>query len=180
MPEYRVDLPFRKSEVHRYRAGDILHLWGEMLTGRDAAHKKMFSLLMAGEKLPVCLRGETIYYVGPCPAAPGRIIGSAGPTTSGRMDAYTPLLLQQGLTAMIGKGQRSEEVRRAIIENGGLYLLAVGGAGALLSQKIKGARVIAFAELGPESIFRLKVEDFPVIVGIDAYGTDIYERTVKP
>jgi len=151
-----------------------LYIDGEILTGRDAAHRRLCEMMDRGQKLPVQLEGAVIYYVGPCPAKPGQVIGSAGPTTSGRMDPYAPRLIARGLRAMIGKGMRSAEVVEAMKRHGAVYLVAVGGVGALLAKRIKAAEVIAFPELGPEAIYRLRVEDFPVMVGIDANGCDIY------
>ncbi len=151
-----------------------MYIDGEILTGRDAAHRRLCEMMDRGQKLPVQLEGAVIYYVGPCPAKPGQVIGSAGPTTSGRMDPYAPRLIARGLRAMIGKGMRSAEVVEAMKRHGAVYLVAVGGVGALLAKRIKAAEVIAFPELGPEAIYRLRVEDFPVMVGIDANGCDIY------
>ncbi|HPG87516.1 MAG TPA: Fe-S-containing hydro-lyase [Spirochaetales bacterium] len=170
----RLSLPLGDEEARSLRAGDRVLLSGVLLTGRDAAHKRLVELMERGGALPVDLSGQTIYYVGPCPAAPGRVIGSAGPTTSGRMDVYTPRLLDAGLKGMIGKGPRSRAVIDAIMRNGAVYFAAIGEAGALLARAIKEARVVAFGELGPEAIYRLRVEDFPVTVAVDANGADLY------
>ncbi len=171
----KLSLPLDKKEISKLKAGDILFLSGPLYTARDAAHKKLVSMIKNGEKLPIELEGETIYYAGPCPARPGEIIGSAGPTTSGRMDRYAPLLLKNGLVGMIGKGKRTKEVTETIIETKGIYLGATGGAGALISQCIKKAEVVAFLELGTEAIRRIYVENFPVIVLTDSLGNDLYE-----
>lgn len=171
----RLTTPLDEATARQLRAGDQVVISGLILTGRDAAHKRMVDTLRAGGELPVDLRDQIIYYVGPCPAPPGRVIGSAGPTTSGRMDAYAPLLIREkGLRGMIGKGGRSPEVIRAMQEAGAVYFLATGGAGALLARHIKKAVVVAYEDLGPEAIYRLEVEDFPVIVGIDCQGNDLY------
>lgn len=138
---------------------------GSVLTARDAAHKRLYESLQKGKRIPVNLKGQTIYYVGPTPAKKGEIIGSCGPTTSSRMDPFTPLFLQRGLLGMIGKGERSQEVTRAIKKYGAVYFITIGGAGAYLSRKVTSSRVIAYEDLGPEAIYRLGIEDFPVIVG---------------
>ena len=158
------------------RAGDTVLLSGVIYTGRDAAHKRLYELLQAGKPLPIDIRGQVIYYVGPTPAKPGQIIGSAGPTTAGRMDAYAPLLIEHGLKGMIGKGKRSEAVRDAMKRHKAVYFGATGGAAALLSRRIKKAKVVAYEDLGPEAIHRLEVEDFPVIVINDIHGGDLYEE----
>jgi len=161
------------------RIGREVLLNGVLYTARDAAHRKMMELLDAGKPLPVDLTGQIIYYVGPSPAKPGQVIGSAGPTTSGRMDAYTPRLLARGLKGMIGKGKRSAEVIEAMQQYKAVYFAAVGGAAALLSKCIKEAVVVAYPELGPEAIHRLVVEDFPVIVINDTFGGDLYDEGAK-
>jgi fumarate hydratase subunit beta len=148
---------------------------GVIYTARDAAHKRLVDMLAAGTKLPVDLKGQILYYVGPSPARPGRVIGAAGPTTSYRMDSYAPVLLRLGLKAMIGKGKRAPEVLAAMQEYKAVYLGATGGAGALISQCIKDAKVVAFPELGPEAVHRLEVEDLPAIVINDCQGRDLYE-----
>jgi fumarate hydratase subunit beta len=170
----RIKLPLSEDDIQGLRAGESVLLNGPLLSARDAAHKRITAALAEGEGLPVELKGETIYYVGPCPTPPGRIIGSAGPTTSGRMDLYTPRLLELGMAGMIGKGQRAPEVITAMVKYGAVYFAALGGAGALIAKSIKEAKVIAYPDLGPEAIHRLVVEDFPAIVAIDAAGTDLY------
>lgn len=176
---HRVTPPLSPELVQEIRSGDRLLITGKMYTARDAAHKRLTEALERGEPLPVDIVGQVIYYVGPTPPKPGQVIGSAGPTTSGRMDKYTPALLAQGLRAAIGKGYRSEEVRRALVEHGGLYLAATGGAGALLAKRIKAAKVVAYDDLGPEAIRELEVEDFPVVVIHDAHGGDLYAEGQK-
>ncbi|MDI6783590.1 MAG: Fe-S-containing hydro-lyase [bacterium] len=170
----RITPPLTDEQVAALKSGDRVLISGILFTGRDAAHKRLFELLQAGKELPVDLRGQIIYYVGPTPARPGQVIGAAGPTTSGRMDAYAPTLLAYGLKGMIGKGMRSAEVKEAIKQYKGVYFAATGGAGALLAKKIKKAEVVAYPELGPEAIYRLEVEDFPAIVINDCYGNDLY------
>jgi len=172
----RIDTPLDDAAIERLHAGDRVLLNGVIYTARDAAHKRLFDLLQAGKPLPVDLRGQVIYYVGPTPAKPGHVIGSAGPTTSGRMDAYAPALIAQGLKGMIGKGQRNKDVRNAMIEHKAVYFGATGGAAALLSRKIVKAEVIAYEDLGAEAIYRLEVRDFPVIVINDIYGEDLYNN----
>lgn len=174
MSKKRIQLPLTDDDLHQLRVGDSLLLNGPLLTGRDAAHKRLFVTLQDGKTLPVSIKGETIYYVGPCPTKPGRVIGSAGPTTSSRMDSYTPALLKLGLKGMIGKGQRSPEVIEAMKTYGAVYLAALGGAGALIANSIIKAEVVAYPELGPEAIYRMVVKDFPVIVAIDSCGNDLY------
>lgn len=173
-----INTPLTEEVVCDLKVGDRVLLNGTIYTGRDAAHKRLFEMLSRGEQLPFDLNGQVIYYVGPCPARPGSVIGSAGPTTSGRMDPYTPALLQSGLKGMIGKGLRSQTVVDAIVKFKAVYLAAVGGAGALLAESIKEAEVLAFHDLGPEAVYRLKVKDFPVTVVIDCEGNDLY-RTGK-
>lgn len=168
--------PLSAADARALRAGDEIRLTGVIWTGRDAAHKKLVALLEEGAELPVDLKDQIIYFVGPCPAPPGRPIGSAGPTTSGRMDAYSPTLIEKcGLTGMIGKGGRSAAVVDAMKRFGAVYFGATGGAGALIAQKIKSCEVIAFPELGTEAIHKLYVEDFPLVVAIDAEGNSLYE-----
>jgi len=175
MVEKKVTIPLDEKTVKSLKAGDRVLLSGVIYTGRDAAHKRLVEMLDRGEALPVDLSGQIIYYVGPCPAKPGTVIGSAGPTTSGRMDTYTPRLLCRGLKGMIGKGLRSNAVVDSMVMNGAVYFGAIGGAGALLAQAIKKAEVVAFADLGPEAIYRLTVMDFPVTVVIDATGSNLYK-----
>lgn len=175
MERIRLTLPLSAEQSGSLRAGDLLLLSGDLYTARDAAHKKMIAALDRGESLPVELGGQTIYYAGPCPGRPGQPVGSAGPTTSGRMDAYTPDLLQIGLRVMIGKGARSASVHEAIRQTGAVYLGATGGAGALLAQCITKAEIVAYPELGTEAIRRLHVVDFPAVVLYDCQGGDLYE-----
>ncbi len=172
--EKRIETPLTDDVLRSLRAGDKVLIDGVIYTGRDSAHKLLVETMERGEELPVDFQGQIIYYVGPCPAKPGDPIGSAGPTTSGRMDAYTPAMLDVGLKGMIGKGNRSDEVVESIKKHGAVYLLAMGGAGALLAKSVREAEVVAYEDLGPEAIFRLKVESFPVVVGIDTRGNDIY------
>lgn len=175
----RLAPPLNDEIVATLKAGDRVLISGTIYTGRDAAHKRLVELLDRGEKLPIPIRGEIIFFVGPTPPPPGRAIGAAGPTTSYRMDPYSPRLLAEGLKGMIGKGARSREVREAICRYKGVYFAAVGGCGALLSQRIKEAEVVAYDDLGPEAIRRLRVEDFPVVVVNDIYGGDLYEIGVS-
>ncbi len=175
----RLSGPLTDADVAKLRAGDRVLLSGVIYTGRDAAHRRLFELLQVGKPLPVDLRGQVIYYVGPTPAKPGRVIGSAGPTTSGRMDAYAPALIAYGLKGMIGKGLRTQEVRDAMMEHGAVYFGATGGAAALISRCIKKAEIVAYEDLGPEAIHRLEVEDFPLVVINDAHGGDLYCEGVK-
>ena len=170
--------PLKDEDIIKLHVGDRVLLSGVIYTGRDAAHKRLFELLQAGKPLPIELQGQVIYYVGPTPAKSGRIIGSAGPTTSGRMDAYAPLLIAHGLKGMIGKGIRNEAVREAMKQHKAVYFGATGGAAALLAQRIKKAEVVAYEDLGPEAIHRLEVEDFPVIVINDTHGGDLYAQGV--
>ncbi len=156
-----------------------MYLTGTIYTARDAAHKRMYENLQKGEKLPLEIEGNVLYYMGPSPARPGKPIGSAGPTTASRMDKYTPALLDLGLRAMIGKGRRSPEVKEALIRNGAVYFAAVGGAGALLSRAILSSEVIAYDDLGTEAIHKLQVKDFPVIVVMDCQGRNLYEMAVQ-
>jgi fumarate hydratase subunit beta len=172
----KVTLPFTDEVLKDLKAGDGLLLTGVMYVARDAAHKMMVEGLDRGKPLPFDIKGATIYYMGPTPARPGRIIGSAGPTTSGRMDAYTPRLIVEGLKAMIGKGSRSQAVKDAMVKHKAVYLGVIGGAGALISRCIKKAEVIAYEELGAEALRRLEVEDFPVTVVNDIYGGDLCEE----
>jgi fumarate hydratase subunit beta len=167
--------PVTDAMVRDLLMGDQVLVNGVIYTARDTAHKRLMELLEAGQKLPVDFAGQILYYVGPSPARPGRVIGAAGPTTSTRMDAYTPTMLKLGLKAMIGKGKRSPEVIAALHEHTAVYLGATGGAGALISKCIKAAEVVAFPDLGPEAIHRLEVEDFPTIVINDCHGGDLYE-----
>lgn len=174
--EKHITVPFDKETAKSLKAGDYVYLTGVIYTARDAAHKRMDEALNNGDKLPIDIEGNVIYYMGPSPAREGRPIGSAGPTTATRMDKYTPRLLDMGLTGMIGKGKRQPKVKEAIVRNNAVYFAAVGGAGALLSQRIMKSDVVAYDDLGTEAIRRLEVENFPVIVVIDSEGNDLYER----
>ena len=174
-----ISIPAAEEEIRSLRSGDYLYLTGTIYTARDAAHKRMHEALERGEKLPFDISGNFIYYLGPTPARPGTVIGSAGPTTSSRMDKYTPELLGRGLSGMIGKGKRSPEVIKSIVENGAVYMAAVGGAGALLSKCIKSSEIIAYEDLGTEAIRKLYVENLPVIVIIDSEGNNLYESAVE-
>jgi fumarate hydratase subunit beta len=164
------------SNTDKYKAGTHIELSGTIYTARDQAHKRLVELLKNGEKLPVRLKDSCIYYCGPCPNSPDKIIGSCGPTTSSRMDIYTPAMLSNGVKIIIGKGKRSKEVVDAITDNKAIYLLATGGVGALIAQKVKSFKLIAFEDLGPEAIYELIVEDFPLIVGIDCNGNNLFNK----
>jgi fumarate hydratase subunit beta len=177
--QIRVTPPLTDDVVMKLRIGDRVLITGKILTGRDSAHKRLYDLIQKGEALPVDIKGQVIYYVGPAPAKPGYVIGSAGPTTSYRMDPYAPLLMEHGLKGMIGKGVRSETVRRAMQKYKAVYFAATGGAGALIAKNIKSARIIAYEDLGPEAIRELEVENFPVIVANDAFGGDLYQEGMK-
>ena len=179
LTKIKLTMPLTDELVEKLRIGQKVFLNGVLYTGRDAAHKKMIALLDNEKKLPIDLRGQVIYYVGPSPAKPGRVIGSAGPTTSGRMDAYAPRLMAMGLKGMVGKGKRSPEVIKAMKHYKAVYFAAVGGAAALISRCIKEAEVVAYPELGPEAVHRLVVENFPVIVVNDTLGGDLYEEGTK-
>ncbi|MHB8809685.1 MAG: FumA C-terminus/TtdB family hydratase beta subunit [Desulfobulbaceae bacterium] len=172
----KVSLPLADDVVAGLRAGDLVHLSGTMYTGRDQTHRRLCALLDEGRELPVDLAGQLLYYVGPSPARPGRVIGAAGPTTSYRMDAYTPRLLELGLKATLGKGARSLPVREAMQRSGAVYFATFGGAGALLAQCIKAVELVAFADAGPEAMFRFEVQDFPAVVINDVTGRDFYEE----
>ncbi|HHX28133.1 MAG: Fe-S-containing hydro-lyase [Bacillota bacterium] len=174
---HRISVPLvDDSALRRLKAGRRVLLSGVVYTARDAAHKRMVEALEQGDELPIDLAGQVIYYAGPCPPAPGQVIGSLGPTTSGRMDAYAPRLCAAGLRGMIGKGQRSTAVVQAIARYGAVYFVTIGGAGALLSQAVRKAQVVAYADLGPEAVHRLEIVDFPALVGIDPLGRDMYDR----
>jgi fumarate hydratase subunit beta len=177
--EYRIKEPFTTEKFADLKAGDTVLLTGVIYTARDAAHKRIVEMLDKGEKLPFEMKNAVIYYVGPTPEKPGLPIGSAGPTTSYRMDAYAPRLLDLGETGMIGKGQRSDEVKAAVLRNGSVYFAAIGGAGALMAQCVKTSDVIAFDDLGAEAVRRLEVEDFPVTVVLDSRGGDLYQEGRK-
>ncbi len=171
----KIDTPLTDEVVAQLHAGDSVLISGKIYVARDAAHKRLVAALQAGQPLPFDIRGQIIYYMGPSPARPGRPIGSAGPTTSYRMDPYTPALLEAGLKGMIGKGNRSAEVRQALARRRAVYFASVGGAAALIAQTVRAAEVIAYPELGPEALQRLEVEEFPAIVIDDIYGADAYE-----
>ncbi len=174
-----IKVPISKEEAGTLRAGDYVYISGTIYTARDAAHKRMYESLRKGENLPIVMEDNIIYYMGPSPAREGRPIGSAGPTTSSRMDKYAPELLDMGLRGMIGKGKRSKEVADAIVRNDAVYFAAVGGAGALLSRAIISSEVVAYEDLGTEAIRKLEVKDFPVIVVADCEGNNLYETAVK-
>ncbi|MBD5418184.1 MAG: Fe-S-containing hydro-lyase [Desulfovibrio sp.] len=176
----RITAPFDDATARSLRAGEKVLITGTILAARDAAHKRMVECLDRGEKLPVDLTGQVVYYVGPSPAKPGKAVGSAGPTTAGRMDAYAPRLMDEGLKGMIGKGYRKPEVVESMKKNGVPYLAAVGGAGALIAERIKKYTVLAWPDLGPEALAAMEVEDFPAIVVIDSEGCDYYEAGQKP
>ena len=179
MAEYRLKTPLSNEDVEKLKAGDIVYLSGVLYTARDAAHKRLVDLILNGEELPFDLNGAVIYYVGPTPPKPGEPIGSAGPTTSYRMDPYAPILIEHGLKGMIGKGKRNEAVKEACKKHKAVYFGATGGAAALIAKAIKKAEVIAYPELGPEAVRRIEVEDFPVVVVNDTYGNDLYEEGRK-
>jgi fumarate hydratase subunit beta len=174
MAEYSLKTPLKEEDVRKLKAGDKVSLSGTVYTARDAAHKRLVELIEQGKELPMSLEGQIIYYVGPAPTPPGKAIGSAGPTTSYRMDPYTPLLIENGLRGMIGKGERNDDVVGAMKKHGAVYFAATGGAAALISKRITGAEVIAYEDLGAEAIRELTVEDFPVIVAQDSSGGNIY------
>lgn len=175
----RITAPIPKEDAKSLRAGDYVYITGTIYTARDAAHKRMSEAIAKGEELPISMENNIIYYMGPSPAREGRPIGSAGPTTASRMDKYAPKLLDLGLKGMIGKGKRSGEVIEAVKRNGCVYFAAVGGAGAILSKCIKESKVVAYDDLGTESVRKLYVEDFPCIVVIDSQGNNLYETAIK-
>lgn len=172
---YDIQAPLDMETAKKLKAGDTVNINGYIYAARDAAHKRMINMLDEGKQLPFDVNGQIIYYVGPCPAKEGHVIGSAGPTTSYRMDAYAPRLIELGLKGMIGKGLRGKEVVDAMIKCGSVYFGAIGGAGALIAKTIIEEEIIAFPELGPEALRKLKVKDFPATVIIDSYGNDLYE-----
>lgn len=184
MARVHVTTPLTDEQVSQIKAGDEVIITGDIYTARDAAHKRMVEDLEAGHTLPFDTRGAVIYYVGPTPPKPGQVIGSAGPTTSYRMDKYTPEMLRRGVKAVIGKGYRGDEVKASLVQQGGLYLVSTGGAGALLARRIEGAQVVAYEDLGAEAIRRLKVNEFPTICILDSTGGDQYyngqSQWVKP
>lgn len=174
-----LNTPLTTDKVESLQAGDYIYITGTIYTARDAAHQRMYETMMQGNQIPFDLKDNIIYYLGPTPERKGQVIGSAGPTTSSRMDKYTPLLLDNGLKGMIGKGKRNKDVIDSMIKNKAVYFAAVGGAGALLSKKIKASKVIAYDDLGTEAIRELYVEDFPVIVVIDSKGNNLYEIVLQ-
>jgi fumarate hydratase subunit beta len=175
----RLTPPLTDADVEKLKIGDRVMISGVIYTGRDAAHKRLVDLVQAGKPLPFDVKGQIIYYVGPSPAPPGRVIGAAGPTTSYRMDAYAPELIRLGLKGMIGKGARNQAVKDAMVEHKAVYLAAIGGAGALTAQSIKKVDIIAYEDLGPEAIRRMEVENFIAVVVNDVRGNDLYEEGVK-
>ncbi len=174
MPK-KINLPITENDIKNLKAGDSVLLSGSIITGRDAAHKRLFELIEKNEPLPVSIDGELIYYVGPAPAKPGFAVGPAGPTSSYRMDKYAPALLDRGLKGMIGKGARSQEVIDAIVRNNCVYFAAIGGAAALIAKSIKSEEILCYEDLGTEAVRRYEVEDFPCIVAVDCNGNNIYE-----
>ena len=176
---HKLHAPLTREDLEKLKAGDTVLISGIIYTGRDAAHKRLVDALDRGDKLPFDPEGQIIYYVGPSPAAPGRVIGAAGPTTSYRMDSYAPRLIAEGLKAMIGKGRRDDQVKQAMMEHGAVYLAAIGGAGALLGKTVKSAEVIAYEDLGPEAVRKLTVEDLPAVVVNDLHGADLYKEGQK-
>lgn len=173
--EKKITLPITDEDIKNLKAGDSVLLSGSIITGRDAAHKRLYELIQKSEKLPVDIKGELIYYVGPAPAKPGYAVGPAGPTSSYRMDKYAPSLLDLGLKGMIGKGARNKEVVDAIVRNKGVYLVAIGGAAALIAKSIKSEEILCYEDLGTEAVRRYEVKDFPCIVAIDSNGNNVYE-----
>jgi fumarate hydratase subunit beta len=170
----KLQLPLKDEDIEPLKCGEMIYLTGYLYTARDAAHKLMIEAMNRGDELPICITGQTIYYAGPCPAKPGFACGPAGPTTSGRMDKFTPRLLDKGLKVMIGKGERNKEVIASIVKNKAVYFCAIGGLGALISKSIKSVEVVAYEYLGTESMKKMYVEDLPVIVAIDSKGNNIY------
>ncbi|MCM1143197.1 MAG: Fe-S-containing hydro-lyase [Blautia sp.] len=177
--ERHIQAPMSAEDAKKLKAGDYVYITGTIYTARDAAHKRMYEALERGEKLPITMKQNIIYYMGPSPAREGRPIGSAGPTTASRMDKYAPTLLDLGLIGMIGKGKRSDAVKEAIIRNGAVYFAAVGGAGALLSKSIQSSEIVAYDDLGTEAIRKMEVLNFPVIVVIDSEGNNLYETAIQ-
>ncbi len=179
MEARKIQLPLTDEVIRSLKAGDSVLLSGDIITGRDAAHKRLVTCLEKGEPMPVTVKGQTIYYVGPCPKKPGMEIGSCGPTSSYRCDPFTPTMLDQGLKGMIGKGLRAQETIEAMKKHCAVYFSGIGGAGAFYANCVKKAEVIAYEDLGPEAIYHLVIEDLPVIVAIDCYGNSIYEHDKK-
>lgn len=172
----RITLPIDNETIESLKSGDIVLLTGTLYTARDAAHKRLVAALEAGEPLPFPLENAAVYYVGPSPARPGRPIGAAGPTTAARMDPYAEVLIPAGLKVMIGKGQRSEQIKELIAKHKSLYLTATGGVAALIARAVKSCELIAYPDLGPEAVYRLEVEDFPAVVAYDCYGNDLFPK----
>ena len=172
----KIELPLKNNDISELKCGDIVLLSGDVITARDMAHKRLYDMLLKGESLPVSIKGETVYYVGAAPAPKGFVCGSAGPTSSRRMDIFTPMLMKNGLKASIGKGKRSAKVKEAIVKHHGIYFCTIGGAGALLSRSIVKTELICFGDLGTEAIYRYTLNGFPCIVGIDCNGNDIFEN----
>lgn len=179
MAEYKLQTPLKNEDLEKLHIGDTIYLNGIIYTARDAAHKRLVDLIKEGKELPFNIEGSVIYYVGPAPAKPGKPIGSAGPTTSYRMDPYAPILMDKGLKGMIGKGPRSKEVIDSMVKNKGVYFAAVGGAAALIAKSIMSAKIIAYEDLGAEAIRELEVKNFPCIVANDIYGNDLYTKGVE-
>ncbi len=179
MKDIYIETPFDDQTVMQLKAGDKVYISGVVYTARDAAHERMMKLISDGKPLPFDIEGQAIYYAGPAPAAPGHVIGPAGPTTSGRMDVYTPALIERGLKCMIGKGGRSKTVVDSMKKNTAVYMAAVGGAGAKIARCVKESSIVAFGDLSPEAIYKLIVEEFPAIVAIDCYGNDQYQTGIK-
>jgi len=179
MATIKLTTPLKDSDVAGLHSGDNVIITGYIYTARDAAHKKMVDVIQKGEKLPFNPQGQVIYFAGPTPAKPGHVIGSAGPTTSGRMNKYSPVMLAAGLKGMIGKGEMGPEVTEALKKHKGVYLVAIGGAGALIAKKVTASEIVAYEELGPEAVRRLKVEEFPAIVAQDCHGGNIFVEGVE-
>lgn len=175
----KIELPLTHEKAKKLQAGDIVSISGIIYAARDEAHKRMINMMMEGKGLPIDVNNQVIYYVGPCPAKPGHVIGSAGPTTSGRMDSYAPKLIELGLTGMIGKGLRSKDVVASMKKHGAVYFGAIGGAAALIAKKILRQDIIAFPELGAEALRKMEIRDFPAVVVIDSKGNDLYETGKK-
>ena len=177
MKVIKLDSPFSDKDIKKLAVGTLVLVSGVIYSARDAAHKRLTESMEKSEKLPLELKGQTIYYMGPSPARPGMVIGAAGPTTSARMDGYTPRMLEAGVEVFIGKGDRSPDVKEALMRKKAVYLAVIGGAGALLSKYIKKAEVIAYEDLGAEAIMKLTVEEFPAVVALDIYGGDLFKKT---
>ncbi len=179
MSEIHLQTPLKDEDLEKLKIGDKVLISGTVYTGRDAAHKRLVELVKQNKELPIDIKGQIIYFVGPAPAKPGQPIGSAGPTTSYRMDPYSPILLDKGLKGMIGKGPRGKEVIDAMVRNKAVYFAAIGGAAVVIAKSVKSAKVVAYEDLGTEAIREMKVENFPCIVANDIYGNDLYEKGVE-